>query len=399
MTSKHKTVAFIMVFLISWSTLALAKEFAVPNSGSPYVSLADLQVDQVMHIPTGIRVTVDQMMDTISSARVIYVGETHDNLESHRIQLEIIRRMQDLYPGKVAVGMEMFRRSAQPDLDLWHKGTLSDAQFKKVFHTNWGMGYRLYQPIFDYLKEKHLPLLGLKSSRETEDLLRRESPDSHLLPEMNMNDLYHKMEAMSIFGAHKDGDMSNPYQMLVLWEEAMAQTVAEFLKNPSYRDWKLVVLTGGYHVQYGFGVPKRAFRRTPHAYTIVIPTTLEVPEEIKGREMNVEEAPIPLYAADFAWKIPYKLLPPNRIKLGVGLEELEVGARVRSVTENSSAARAGIRKNDVFLMVDGEDVINVDDMIDNLQTKKFGDKISIKLRRDGNVMDIEAILQKPEDEK
>lgn len=399
MTPQPKTIAFIMVFLLSWSPLALAKEFAVPNSGSPYVSLADLQVGQVLHIPTGIRVTVDQMMDTISAARVIYVGETHDNLESHRIQLEIIRRLQDLYPGKIAVGMEMFRRSAQPDLDQWHNGALSDAQFKKVFHTNWGMGYRLYQPIFDYLKEKHVPLLGLKSSRETEDLLRRENPDPQRLPEMSMNDLYHKMEAMSVFGAHKDGDMSNPYQMLVLWEEAMAQTVAEFLKNPSHRDWKLVVMTGGYHIQYGFGVPKRAFRRIPHAYTIVIPTTLDVPAEIQDREMNVEETSIPLYAADFAWKVPYKLLPPNRIKLGVGLEELDVGARVRSVTENSSAANAGIQKNDVFLVVDGEEVINVDDMIDYLQTKKFGDKIIIKLRRDGNAMNIEAILQKPEEGK
>jgi predicted metalloprotease with PDZ domain len=187
--------------------------------------------------------------------------------------------------------------------------------------------------------------------------------------------------------------------MLMLWEESMAQTVAEFLKNPAYKDWKLVALTGGYHIQYGFGVPKRAYRRVPHAYVTILPTSADIPDELKDREMDVKEVSIPLYAADFAWKIPYKILPPNRIKLGVGLEELEQGARVRSVTENSPAAKAGIRKNDVFLIVDGQAVGDVDSMVERLQTKNFGDKIAIKLRRDETEMTVEAVLQKPEEPK
>lgn len=390
-----KVLPFLLLFSVH---IADAVEYAVPNSGSPYVSFADLKNDQILHIATGVRVTPDQMMDTISAARVIYIGETHDNLEAHRVQLEVIRRLHDRFSGKVAVGMEMFRRSAQPDLDS--RENLTDAQFKKLFRQNWGMGYQLYQPIFDFLKEKHIPLLGLKSNRETEELLRRGGPGSSLLPEMDESDLYHRMEAMSIFGAHKDTDpASHPYRMLVLWEEAMAQTVAEFLQNPSYKDWKLVVLTGGYHMQYGFGVPKRAYRRVPHAYATVLPTTAEIPDELKDREMNVKEVPIPLYAADFAWKVVYKVPPPNRIKLGVGLEELEHGARVRSVTENSPAAKAGVQKNDVLLIVDGQEVIDVDGMIDYLQTKNFGDKVGIKLRRGGTEMNVEAVLQKPEGEK
>ncbi|OGW28653.1 MAG: hypothetical protein A3K09_04870 [Nitrospinae bacterium RIFCSPLOWO2_12_FULL_47_7] len=393
---RNASEAFILFLFLLRAYPASAVEYAVPNSGSPYVSFAELKNDQILHVPTGIRVTMEQMMETIATARVIYIGETHDNLESHRIQLEIIRHLQG--KGKIAVGMEMFRRSAQQDLDSW--GSLSEAQFKKLFHKNWGMGYRLYQPIFEFLKEKHIPLLGLKSNKETEELLRQgDGIGSASLPDMDEGDLYHRMSAMSVFGAHQDIDSSRPYRMLVLWEEAMAQTVAEFLKNPDYKDWKLVVLTGGYHIQYGFGIPKRAYRRVPHPYITVLPTTAEIPDELKDREMNVKEVSIPLYAADFAWKLPYKILPPNRIKLGVGLEELEQGARVRSVTENSSAAKAGIKKNDVFLMVDGQEVIDVDDMVGFLQTKSWGDTIVIKLRRDGSEMSIEAVLQKPEDEK
>lgn len=385
-----------VAFLLFSAPVATAVEYAVPNSGSPYMSFADLKDDQILHIPTGIRVTMEQLMDTISSARVIYVGETHDNLEAHRIQLDIIRSLQERFPGKVAVGMEMFRRSAQPELDSWE--SLPDAQFRKIFHQNWGLGYRLYQPIFEFLKEKRIPLLGLKSSRETEEALRTGGKD-FILPDMDENDLYHRMESMAIFGVHKETESSSPYRMLVLWEETMAQTVAEFLKNPAYKDWKLVALTGGYHIQFGFGVPKRAYRRVPHAYATIIPTSAEIPDELKDRELDVKEVPIPLYAAEFAWKIPYKILPPNRIKLGVGLEELDKGARVRSVTENSSAAKAGIQKNDVFLAVDGLEVGDVDSMIERLQTKNFGDKIEIKLRRDGTEMNVEAVLQKIEGDK
>ena len=86
-------------------------------------------------------------------------------------------------------------------------------------------------------------------------------------------------------------------------------------------DRKLVVLAGGFHVQYGFGIPKRAFRRVPHAYSIILPVVTDMPEELKDREMTVEKVSIPLYLADFAWKLDYKVLPENRIRLGVRLKE------------------------------------------------------------------------------
>ena len=59
----------------------------------------------------------------------------------------------------------MFRRSAQPDLDRWHAGNMEEKEFRKLFALNWGQGYKFYEPIFDYMKENSIPLLGLKSSK------------------------------------------------------------------------------------------------------------------------------------------------------------------------------------------------------------------------------------------
>jgi len=57
-----------------------SEEFAVPNHGSPYRNLDDLDIGQILHIPTGTIVSMTQMMDSVSASRVIYIGETHDNM-------------------------------------------------------------------------------------------------------------------------------------------------------------------------------------------------------------------------------------------------------------------------------------------------------------------------------
>ena len=101
---------------------ALAVEYSVPHSGSPYQDLADLEDNQILHLPTGVLVSLPQMIEIVAPSRVIYVGETHDNIEAHRAQLEVIRQMSEQFPGKIAVAMEMFRQSAQPELERWHRG-------------------------------------------------------------------------------------------------------------------------------------------------------------------------------------------------------------------------------------------------------------------------------------
>ena len=78
---------WLMLFPLNGQT----EEFAVPNLGSPYQDLGDLQTGEILHLPTGITVNFDQMMDSIATSRVIYIGETHDNIEAHIVQLEIIK--------------------------------------------------------------------------------------------------------------------------------------------------------------------------------------------------------------------------------------------------------------------------------------------------------------------
>ena len=324
------------------------EEFAVPNSGSPYLNLGDLQTGQILHLPTGLTVTFDQMLDSISTSHVIYIGETHDNIEAHKVQLEIIKKLSEQYP--VTIGLEMFRRSAQEKLDQWNLGQLSIREFKNLFHENWGTGYRLYQPIFDFARTKKLPLIGLKSSRDVEDSFRSgdPAPNGTFYPELDDKDPYHRAFSMAAFGGHRGTEkaLEKPYRMMLLWEETMAKTVSQFLMNPKFKNTKLVVLSGGFHVQYGFGIPKRAYRRVPHAYSIIQPTVTHIPKELKNREMEVEKVSIPLFAADYAWKVDYKV--PDNVRLGVRLAKKNAGVVIMEVMQNTNAERAGILKGTYY---------------------------------------------------
>ena len=378
-----------------FAPLAGAEEYAVPNRGSPYKNLAELKEGEILHLPTGLTVSVEQMIDTISGSRVIYIGETHDNLEAHRVQLEIIRRMQEEFPGQISVGMEMFRRSAQDDLDRWHQGNLTDQQFRKLFRKNWGRGYGLYQPIFEYLKGNSIPLIGLKSSRALEQKFRDGGPGQAGLPEIDADDSYHRAYSMSLFGGNDThtGVVSKPYQMLLLWEESMAETVANFLKDETNQNRKLVVLAGGFHVQYGYGIPKRAFRRVPHAYSIILPTVTEIPKELKNREMKMKSnVSIPLVASDFSWKVSYIVPPPNRIKLGVFLKELENGLKVLKVEKGSNAERMNLQKDDVLLALDGNELSDVENLAAQLQKHNFGDTVRLTIKRGKSEQEVSGVL-------
>jgi uncharacterized iron-regulated protein len=394
-TQTHRIflTTLFLCWLLVFSQEGYSEEFAVPNHGSPYQNLDDLDVDQILHLPTGTVVSLKQMMDSISSSRVIYVGETHDNIEAHKVQLQIIQRLSKKY--KVAVGLEMFRRSAQENLNLWSRGQLSTREFKNLFHSNWGGGFGLYQPIFEFAKSHNLPLIGLKSTREVENHFRAgdPAPGDTLYPEIDDTDPYHRAFSLSAFGGHRGTAkaLEKPYRMLLLWEETMAQTVAEFLRNPNNKDKKLVVLVGGFHIQYGFGIPKRAYRRSPHNYSIIQPSITQIPENLKDREMIVEKVSIPLYSSDYAWKVEYKVPGQNKVKLGVRLaQEKGGGVRIKSVGKNSNAHNAGMKTGDLLLSMDGEPLSGVDDVLELLQSKNFDDRSTFQLQRNNKSLTVEV---------
>ena len=242
-------------------------------------------------------------------------------------------------------------------------------------------------------------MIGLKPTREVENHFRAgdPAPGNTLYPEIDDTDPYHRAFALSAFGGHRGTAkaLEKPYRMLLLWEETMAQTVAEFLRDPINTDKKLVVLVGGFHIQYGFGIPKRAYRRMPHNYSIIQPSITKIPENLKDREMTVEKVSIPLYASDYAWKVEYRVPGHNKVKLGVRLAQEKEGVRIKFVAEKSNAQNAGMKSGDLLLSMDGTTLAGVDDVLEILGEKNFDDRSTFQLRRKNKILKVEVVFKQP----
>lgn len=174
----------------------------------------------------------------------------------------------------------------------------------------------------------------------------------------------------------------------------MASRIVEYLKSPRGEGKTMVTLTGGWHVRYGFGVPKKTLRRMPMAYAIVLPEETEIPEGKEGQLMNVDLPEIPLLAGDFEWMVPYEDLEKEKVRLGVTIGEHEGEVIVEGVADGSPAAKAGIVPGSVIVSLDGNRVTDVEDVFYIVGAKREGDKAAVVVRQDGTERTLEVTFVK-----
>lgn len=73
----------------------------------------------------------------------------------------------------------------------------------------------------------------------------------------------------------------------------------------------------------------------------------------------------------------------NRAMLGVTTEGDDRGAEVLSVTKESAAEKAGLKKGDIITMIDSKKIESSDDVTEAIRAQKPGTKVSITYLRDG----------------
>ena len=371
---------------------------------NPYGVLEGATEDEILHIPTGIRVTKDQLLDMIGGSRIIYIGETHDNVRSHQVQLEIIMGLTERFPGQVAVGMEMFQRPYQEAMDRWSRDELNERDFLKEsrWYPKWGMDYDYYKAILNYIRERHIPLLALNASSELVKEVRNHGLNSisevwqDQIPDMDLLDPHHRRLVEAFYEAHpatSAKSFETFYQVYVLWDETMAETVANYLATEEGHDKKVVVLAGANHVRYGFGIPRRAFRRLPVAYSIVLSMERSIPEDKRDRLMDVSLPEIPLVPADFFWMVTYEDLRGEKVRLGLMFEEADGKLKVTKMLEGSLAAKAGIQPGDILVSLDGEGLEESFDLLYLLDQKRPGETGKLIIRRDDKPLEITVHFQ------
>ncbi len=84
----------------------------------------------------------------------------------------------------------------------------------------------------------------------------------------------------------------------------------------------------------------------------------------------------------------------NKAFLGVSSEEDDDGAKIISVTENSAAAKAGLKKGDVITKIGEHDVDDPSELTNAIGKFKPEDKVTITYKRDGKEAKTTATLGK-----
>jgi len=172
----------------------------------------------------------------------------------------------------------MFDHSYQDVLDQWSAGKLDQGDFLKKVHwyANWRYDFTLYKDILDFIKDKRLRLVGLNIPNHIPPKIReggieslRDDEKKHLPQENDLSNTGHRDYLQKVFEAHRhhfsgEVDFENFYAAQSVWEDTMAEAIAENLNNDV-----MVVLVGNGHIQFKYGIPDRAFKQTGAAFKTI----------------------------------------------------------------------------------------------------------------------------------
>ena len=237
-------------------------------------------------------ISLAEAMPALKLNRIILIGEHHNNEEHHAAQLAVIRALKES-GAKMAVGLEMFRSDSQPALDRWVEGTLDESEFKKIFFDNWSYPWSTYGMIFNYARDKKIPLIGLNVPREiTRQVAQQGFKSLNETQRAKLSNITCRVDKeymdyiKKAFGAHAHGNLNFTYfcEAQLVWDNIMAVNALEYLdKNP---EATLVVLTGTGHAQKD-AMPRQIRKRSQLNLAVILP---QVKGIVEPQTVNDQEA-------------------------------------------------------------------------------------------------------------
>lgn len=247
------------------------------------------------------------VLTDLASARVVYLGETHDQPRDHTAQQDLLVRLYSLRPN-LTIAMEMFQRPYQSLLNRFVAGQITEAELRdrSQFAKRWGFPWEFYAPILRFARAKRLPVIALNTPTEVTRKVAQTGLASLTLAErrfvpsqsaillgpdayrQRMRQIYDQIHQ----GQSNSQNFERFFQAQVLWDETMADRIAQVLRqNPQTL---VVVLVGQGHLLYKDGISNRVARRLPKVGQVSI--LLNPPSEIRETADRT--------IADYFWDAP-----------------------------------------------------------------------------------------------
>ena len=268
-----------------------SKLAAIGVAGSLSVSLmAQSYVpNRVFNPATKAFADFESMSAELAKADVVFVGEQHDDPNTHRLELAILEGLARR-GRRVAVSLEMFERDVQEPLEHFLMGHTSEAEFLQASRP-WPRYATDYKPLVDFAISKEWPVVAANVPRPIAseiakgglDVLKTKSESDRKLFAADLKcptegEYFRRFgDAM---GSHPAPDASGDearrtleryYFSQCVKDETMAESIAQtFAATRASGAPTIVHYNGSFHSDYRLGTAERIIRRLPNAKVVVI---------------------------------------------------------------------------------------------------------------------------------
>ena len=330
----------------------------------------------------------------LDSVKLVFVGESHTDIEFHRVQLRVIQELQRR-GRQVLVGLEMYPVTEQASLDRWNsKKGLSEESFLADSHwyRNWGYHWNYYRDIFLFARNSGIPMYAVNLPRSAVQTIRMKGFDAlppeqraMLPPKVDIENAEHQQLFHASFDTTDTmhGNMPEPvfqsmYRAQCAWDAAMGWNALQALKRNGNSKAIMVVLIGSGHVAYGLGA-ERQVRTWFDGRTASV-----IPVPIAEKDPTAPIGKVQASYANFVWGLAPET-DPVYPSVGIATPEQKSGEhyKVIMVSEESPAEAAGFKVGDELVSIDGVVIADKETTNRAMSEKRWGDTVVYKVIRDG----------------
>jgi uncharacterized iron-regulated protein len=245
---------------------------------------------RIVEVATGRDLTFDAVIERVASADVVFVGEQHDDPETHRVEFGILDAIGRT--GRpVVLSLEMFERDAQPVLNDYLAGRVTETDFLAKSRP-WDRYITDYRPMVELAKQKGWPVIASNIPRPMASAVGRKALAAldTLTPaerawaarDIQCPDDAYRARFMQTMRGHGPGGAppaagdtlpttvaTRFYLAQCVKDETMAESIVE-ARQRAPRNAIVVHYDGAFHSDYRQGTVDRVRRRTPDARMVVI---------------------------------------------------------------------------------------------------------------------------------
>jgi uncharacterized iron-regulated protein len=228
----------------------------------------------------------EAMLADLARADVVFVGEQHDDPNTHRLELAILEGLARRR-GNIALALEMFERDVQSKLTDYSAGSMPEETFLKDARP-WPRYATDYRPLVEFAKSRNWPIVASNVPRRLASAVTKGGlaalkssdgdpalyADDVQCPEDDYFERFSEtMTAHPMPGTEKmtDADRRAMVQRFYLSQCLKDETMAESVARAREQGPPLVVhVNGAFHSDFGDGAAERVRRRLPRTRVVVL---------------------------------------------------------------------------------------------------------------------------------